>query len=131
MSSARIVVQTDAPFQAPLASLLSWAERNPKVVLEIQTGRMTYSLPLRELTSQAWLAKLGADADRATLSIRVAEVGTQLSDRAERGAISEVAAASLLTGYEKQAFRPAASASRAEAAVVLQRLLTNAGMFGF
>ncbi|SFA91981.1 S-layer homology domain-containing protein [Cohnella sp. OV330] len=86
LASGRIVIPTDRPVEAPLSTLLAWARQKPDAVLEIASGSATYSLPLAELASPAWLARLGEDAASARITIQAAEAGAAQTNQAERSA---------------------------------------------
>ncbi|SFB56390.1 S-layer homology domain-containing protein [Cohnella sp. OV330] len=86
VESGRIVVSSDGPVQAPLALLQAWAKQNSAAVLELQAGKITYSLPLSELSSPGLLALLGADASQAVIKISITEASGMQKDLAKIGA---------------------------------------------
>ncbi|CAI6087655.1 hypothetical protein COHCIP112018_05634 [Cohnella sp. JJ-181] len=86
MESGRIVIPSDGPAQAPLTLLQAWAKQNPAAVIEIHAGKVSYSLPLSELSSPALLALLGADAAQAVIQISIADASPQQKELAKSGA---------------------------------------------
>ncbi|RAV21580.1 hypothetical protein DQG23_09985 [Paenibacillus contaminans] len=107
VQTGRIRIPADGPVQVSLALLQKWAKQNPSAAIEMHVGNLSYSIPLNEFTTEEWVARLGADADKAVIKIVITETNDEQAGKVKQGAAN--IGADLLVkpvAFEVQAITP-------------------------